>query len=202
MDVAVPFDAVDPKTRLGDLLDDGEREAFARMLLADVVEAVKATGNEPTVYATADVEVDAPLVVDERGLDALCAELFADPPIAVVMADLGLATPDALDRLFSASGDVIAAPGLGGGTNALVVRDAAFRTDFHGVSIRDHRAIARDADLEWIAIDSLHLGVDVDERRDLVEVLLHADGRAPDWLRDHGFAVAVRDGRATVVRQD
>ncbi|AGM99974.1 hypothetical protein L593_00100 [Salinarchaeum sp. Harcht-Bsk1] len=202
MDVAVPFDALAPKTRLGDLFDEAERSAFARTLLDDVVDAVRATGHEPTVYATAPVDVDAAVVVDERGLDPLCADLFGEPPIAVVMADLGLASGEALERLFSADGDVVAAPGLGGGTNALVVRDDAFRTDFHGVSIRDHREIAADEGLAWTAVDSLRLGVDVDERDDLVEVLLHGDGQAAEWLREHGVRVAVRDGRATVVREE
>jgi len=201
MDVAVPFDAVDPKTRLDDVLDDAERSAFARVLLSDVLTAVHAAGYEPPVYATGAVDVGAELVVDERGLDALCDDLFSEPPIAVVMADLGLATPEAIERLLTADGDVVVSPGLGGGTNALVVRDDAFTTDFHGVSVRDHREIARDRGLEWTAVDSLRLGVDVDEQADLVEVLLHGEGEAPSWLREHEFEVAVRDGRATVVRE-
>ncbi|WP_248515710.1 2-phospho-L-lactate guanylyltransferase [Salinarchaeum laminariae] len=201
MDVAVPFDAVDPKSRLSGVFDADERTSFARVLLVDVLDAVRATGHEPTVYATGPAEVDAEVVVDERGLDSLCNSLLDDPPVAVVMADLGLATPAALERLFDAEGEVVAVPGLGGGTNALVVRDDTFSTDYHGVSVRDHRQIASDAALEWTEIDSLRLGVDVDERADLVEVLLHGDGEAPDWLRAHGFAVAVRDGRATVVRE-
>lgn len=201
MEVAVPFDAVAPKTRLDDVLEADERSAFARVLLDDVIAAVRAAGHDPTVHATGAVEIDARTVVDERGLDPLCADLFADPPVAVVMADLGLATPDALSQLFATSGDVVVAPGLGGGTNALVVRDDSFSTDFHGVSYRDHRRIAEDAGLDWTTVDSLRLGVDVDERRDLVELLLHGAGQAPTWLRNHGFAVAVQDGRATVVRE-
>lgn len=201
MEVAVPFDAADPKTRLADVLDATERTAFARVLLADVLRTVRATGREPTVYATAPVDVDAPVVVSDRGLDELCDDLLLDPPVAVVMADLGLATADAVETLFGTDGDVVVAPGLGGGTNALLVREEGFATDFHGVSYRDHRQIAEEAGLDWTAVDSLGLGVDVDERADLVEVLLHGDGQAPEWLREQGFELAVRDGRANVVRQ-
>lgn len=201
MEFAVPFDAVDPKTRLDDTLDETERSAFAKVVLSDVLDAVRSAGYDPTVYATGPVDVDADVVVDDRGLDALCNDLFSDPPVAVVMADLGLATPAAIERLFVAEGDVVVAPGLGGGTNALVVRDDAFETDFHGVSIRDHREIAREQGLAWNAVDSMRLGVDVDERVDLVEVLLHGEGGAPGWLREHGFRVVVRDGRAAVVRE-
>lgn len=202
MDVAVPYDAVDPKTRLNDVLSEAERSAFADVLLSDVVDVIRTAGYEPTVYATASVDVDADVVVDDRGLDPLCDDLFAEPPVAVVMADLGLATPAAVEELFEASGDVVVAPGLGGGTNALVVRDDSFATDFHGVSIRDHSEIAQERDLAWTAVDSLRLGVDVDERADLVEVLLHGEGEAPRWLREHGFSVSVRDGRAAVVREE
>lgn len=208
MRVAVPFDAVDPKTRLSPVLDDRERAAFARVLLEDVIAALRGAEREPTVYSTARLEgdVDAGVVVDERALDPLVNDLLAsgdpaDAPLAVVMADLGLATPTALERLFESDADVVLAPGRGGGTNALVVRSAAFGVDFHGVSLRDHRQIAADADLEVAEVDSTRLSTDVDEPADLVEVLLHGEGRAPGWLRERGVRVAVEDGRATVVRE-
>jgi len=202
MDVAVPFDAVDPKTRLEGLFEDAERRALAETVLEDVVAAIRASGREPTVYATAAVDLDAEVVVDERGLDPLVASLTDEPPIAIVMADLALATPEAFDRLFDTEGDVVAAPGLGGGTNALVVRNPAFEPDFHGTSISDHRQAVRDAGLDWTAVDSMRLAVDVDEPTDLVEVLLHGEGRTPDWLRDHGVSLAIDGGRARVVREE
>jgi 2-phospho-L-lactate guanylyltransferase len=116
------------------------------------------------------------------------------------MADLALATPAALDSLFAPDADVVLAPGRGGGTNALVVRHPAFRVDYHGASIRDHRAIAADVGAETATVDSFRLATDVDEPADLVEVLLHTDGRAAAWLRDAGFSVVANDGRTTVTR--
>lgn len=218
MRVVVPFDAVEPKTRLSPLLDAEERAAFARVLLEDVLDALHGAGVEPTVYATAPVDVDAPVVVDERGLDPLVNGLLsssnttdrggsvpdASPPtepLAVVMADLGLAAPPALERLFATDGDVVLAPGRGGGTNALVIRDPAFSVDFHGVSLQDHRANAREIDAELAEVDSARLSTDVDEPADVAEVLLHGVGRAPAWLRERGFEVSVTDGRADVVRR-
>lgn len=201
MDVAVPFDAVDPKTRLAGPVDDEERRELATVLLRDVLDVIEATGRTPTVYATADVDVDADVVVDERGLDALVRELADDPPVAVVMADLGLLTPAVLDRLFETDGEVVAAPGLGGGTNALVVRDDGFEPDFHGTSFVDHAERARAADLEWTSVDSMRLAVDVDEPADLVEVLLHGQGKTPAWLRDRGISITDDDGRATLQRK-
>lgn len=214
--VLVPFDAVDPKRRLSPVLDADERAAFARVMLADVLDTLREAEYEPTVLATGPVDVDATVVVDDRPLTpAVNARLAGEAegpvpspatPVAVVMADLALATPAALARLFAGGADapdldVTIAPGRGGGTNALVVRDPAFRVDYHGASVRDHRRIARDAGLATGSVDSFRLATDVDEPADLVEVLLHADGsRSRAWLREAGFRVATGDGRVGVER--
>ena len=199
MNVYVPFAAREPKTRLADALEPDERATFARAMLLDVCDAISRTGREPTVLATDSVDCAYPVVVDDRPLtDAVNARL--DPPVAVVMADLGLASVEALRRLFETDGDVVIAPGLGGGTNALVVRHPDFEVDYHGASVRDHRRIARRVGAEVSTVDSFRLAVDIDEPRDLVELLLHGEGRAREWLEDAGFVVERRDGRVGVVR--
>lgn len=221
MRVVVPFAARRPKTRLSDALSADERAAFARAMLADVLAAVAAAGREPEVLATAPLGVEWPVTVDERPLTAAVNRVLAgeaddasedeaddasevgvgDEAVAVVMADLPLATPAALSRLFDADGGVVLVPGRGGGTNALVARHPEFRVDYHGASYRDHRAAARRAGVEPAAVDSYRLSTDVDERGDLVEVLLHADGRARDWLVDAGFELSVTEGRVGVERR-
>ena len=201
MDVLVPFDASAPKTRLSTVLDIEERREFAAVMLEDVLEAIGAAGGRPTVLATAEIDTSRPAVVDERSLDAAVnARLGADGPTAVVMGDLALATPDALRRLFEADGDIVLVPGRGGGTNAFVARDADFRVDYHDASITDHRAIAREIGADCREIDSFRLATDIDEPADLLEVLLHTEGRAASWLRGHGFEPAIESGRAGVRR--
>jgi 2-phospho-L-lactate guanylyltransferase len=198
--VVVPFGADDPKTRLADCLDPAERATFAAAMRADVLAAVREAGGDPELLANAPVDADAPVRVDDRPLSAAVnAEIRRETPVAIVMADLALATPDSLATLFGAAGDVVLAPGRGGGTNALVVRDPTFRVDYHGVSCRDHREAARAADLTLSEVDSYRLGTDVDERADLVEVLLHGDGEAAAWLAER-FAVVERAGRVGVER--
>jgi 2-phospho-L-lactate guanylyltransferase len=151
------------------------------------------------------VETPVPVSVDERSLTAAVNARLPDhpgeEPTAVVMADLALATPTALDRLFDREAEVVLAPGRGGGTNAVVARAPDFNVDYHGASIRDHRRIAADATRSLATVDSFRLATDIDEPADLVEVLLHADGRSAAWLRDAGFEVAERDGRVDVHRQ-
>lgn len=204
MSVVVPFSVDDPKTRLSDVLDEAERHAFAHAMLEDVLAAVRAAGREPSVLATATVDVDAAVTVDERPLTGAVNGVLAgsEGPVAVVMADLALATGSALARLFGTDGDVVLVPGRGGGTNAIVARHPDFRVDYHGASYLDHLRAARAVGASVAVVDSHRLSTDVDERSDLVEVLLHGDGRAADWLREAGFDLATDDeNRVRVVRE-
>lgn len=203
MDVLVPFRAQEPKTRLGAVLDATEREEFARLMLADVLEAVTKAGYEPSVLSTARLAALAdehPVIVDERPLtEAVNAHL--DPPTAVVMADLALATPASLSRLFAADGDVVLVPGRGGGTNALVARHRQFRVDYHGASYRDHQTRCESIGADVGRVDSYRLSTDVDEPSDLPEVLLHGRGKATDWL-DARFDISVSNGRVDLTRRE
>jgi 2-phospho-L-lactate guanylyltransferase len=201
--VVVPFDATEPKTRLGTILAPDERAAFAAAMLQDVLEALRAAGTEPEALATAPVEVDAQVHVDERQLTPAVNAVLdgAAGPVAVVMADLALATPRSLARLLDAPGDVVLVPGRGGGTNAIVSRHPEFRVDYHGISIRDHRDAADEIGASIAEVDSARLSTDIDDPADLPEVLLRSDGNAADWLAER-FTLAVSDGRVTVQRRD
>jgi 2-phospho-L-lactate guanylyltransferase len=196
MRVVVPFAAREPKTRLAPVLAADERLAFARQLLADVLAAIRDSGHTPTVLSTAPIEVEAAVRVDQRRLTTAVNAVLdehPDEPVAIVMADLPLVTADTLSELFEPAADVVLAPGRGGGTNAFVSRAAGFEVDYHGASIRDHRQIARDAGASVEEVDSFRLATDIDEPADLVEVLLHSEGAAADWLQEQGFELAVDD---------
>lgn len=201
MRTLVPFGARDPKTRLSSVFDDNERRAFAEAMLEDVLTAL--CDYDPVVLANAPVDVDVSVTVDERPLtDAVNAALDGETPTAVVMADLPLVNRTTIEALFDPTADVVIAPGLGGGTNALVVRDPAFQVDYHGASVRDHRRAVRASDASLATIDSFRFAADIDEPADLVELLLHGDGVAARWLRDHGGRVVTTDGRARFRRED
>lgn len=229
MRVIVPFAAKTPKTRLSPVLTASERTTLARAMLADVLTATVEAGHEPTVVSTGPLEIGsdgdgtgsdsartdaleladdvAPAVsvaVDDRSLtEAVNARLAADDePVAVVMADLALATPVTLERLFEPDADVTVAPGRGGGTNALVVRHPDFRVDYHGASYLDHCEIARTVGAALETVDSFRLATDVDEPTDLVEVLVHGadEARTPATVREFGFELEMRGGRVAVGR--
>lgn len=213
MEVFVPFAADRPKSRLAPVFSLEERRAFARAMLADVLGAIEASGNEAHVLSTASIEVDARTSVDERPLseavNARLADRFDSPterqpvtsdPVAVVMADLALATPASLDRLFETSADVALVPGRGGGTNAFCSHHPDFRVDYHGASYLDHREIVADIGASVDVVDSFRLSTDIDEPSDLVEVYCHGDGRARAYLDDAGVELETTDGRVTVSR--
>ncbi|MES3516124.1 MAG: 2-phospho-L-lactate guanylyltransferase [Natronomonas sp.] len=203
MDVLVPFAADDPKTRLSEVLSAAERKQFSRSMLEDVLDGLWAVDADPTVLSTApiDIDGDAAVVVDDRSLSEAVNDRL-DPPQAVVVADLPLATAETFRRLFDSAvdADVAVAPGLGGGTNCLVVDHPEFRVDYHGASIRDHRTIADEVGADLTAIDSFRLAVDIDTPADLSEVLLHAEGRTREFLEAAGFELTIRDGRVSVAR--
>ncbi|WP_340097786.1 2-phospho-L-lactate guanylyltransferase [Salinibaculum salinum] len=202
MRVFVPFDASDPKTRLSDLLDADERSAVARAMLRDVLDALADTAHQPQVLATEAVECSVPVTVDDRPLTPTVNDALAsvDGAAAVVMADLALVTPDALARLFAPDAGVVLAPGLGGGTNALVARDPDFQVDYHGLSYQDHLDVAAAIGTDVATVDSFRLAVDVDDPDDLVEVLLHTDGKTASTLRSLGVELAPTETRGAISR--
>lgn len=199
METLVPFAVSEPKTRLADVLGPDERADLARSMCFDVCDTIESAGGEPTVLATDPVDCPWPVVVDERPLtEAVNAHLEA--PMAVVMADLAVATPAAIRRLYDTDAEVAIAPGLGGGTNALAVRTDEFSVDYHGASVRDHRELAAAVGATMTTVDSFRLAVDIDEPSDLAELLLHGEGRAYQWLREAGFELHPGDGRTLVDR--
>jgi 2-phospho-L-lactate guanylyltransferase len=203
MRVIVPFDGQTPKTRLSSVLDYGERKAFARAMLRDVLTTIRAVGADPLVLSPSAVPIeDCSVWVDERSLStAVNAQLrAATSAAAVVMADLPLLTERALERLLTSDGDVVLARGTGGGTNALVSRTGDFAVDYHGNSYLDHLTAAREVDAALTEVDSYRLATDIDEPDDLAELLLHGDGLAADWLRDSGFRLSSDGGQSAVRR--
>ncbi|MEF8781088.1 MAG: 2-phospho-L-lactate guanylyltransferase [Haloferacaceae archaeon] len=147
----------------------------------------------------------AQVVVDERPLTAavnaaLRDRKWDDGAMGVVMSDLPLVTPRVLSRFFAADGDLVVAPGRGGGTNALVVRDSRFRVDYHGTSYLDHLRVADRLGATVREFDSHRLSTDVDEPADFQEVLSLSDGVARAWLREAGFELDASGGRVGVRR--
>ncbi|MEN6341430.1 MAG: 2-phospho-L-lactate guanylyltransferase [Methanospirillum sp.] len=206
MPVAViPFRPVNPKTRLSGLLSQAEREAFARAMLADVIDAVRAGGLDPLVLSTHPYDCPGVQVrVVPGGLsDALNTLLpTIGGPVLVIMADLPLVTPEAVRRIAGSGADVAIAPGRGGGTNAINIRDTGrFRVDYYEISVAKHLAIAKTAGLSVEVVDSFRLYLDLDEEEDLVDLLIHGEGQARSYLESLGICLLATRGRVCLERR-
>jgi len=202
--VIIPYKPLNPKTRLSCILTPEERVEFASMMLIDVIKAVKSTGCSPLILSTAPISIDdTPVQVSEEGLNetinAFCYRNSG--PIAVVMADLALADRSSLLALLTSGGDLAIAPGRGGGTNAIYCRSAEkFRAQYYGMSFEKHQAFGEESGLMVNVIDTFRLYCDIDEKDDLIEVLIHNSGMSSAWLKDHGFEIEMKKSRIGVKR--
>lgn len=206
MRVIVPYDARDPKTRLAPVLDPEERVAFAAAMCRDTLDGLEAGGYEPEVLATAKPrhEFGVPVSIDDRPLTPAINSVLSgtDEPVGVVVSDLPLLTAESARRVFERDADIVLAPGLGGGTNAIVIRHPEFTVDYHDGSYRSHTALAADVGASTATVDSFRLAVDIDEPGDLTEVLLHGKGQAAQWLRDAGFELVASERGVSASRED
>jgi 2-phospho-L-lactate guanylyltransferase len=94
-------------------------------------------------------------------------------------------------------------PGRGGGTNVIFLKEPArLHVDYYGTSFNKHMKIAGDVGLSCEMIDSFRLHTDIDEKEDLVELLIHGDGTSRKYLEDLGFELSVEKGRVRVTRRE
>ena len=206
MSVAViPYKRKNPKTRLSCILDEKEREEFAEAMMLDVVAAVKDADCQPVILGTEPFESElVQVAMTEMGLsDALNEYLScAVTSVLIIMADIPLANRASINRAITTEKDIAVVPGRGGGTNVIFIREPAkFRVDYYGGSFAKHMKIAADAGLSVEVVDSFRLHTDIDEKEDLVELLIHGDGKSRAYLEERGFALTTEKGRVGVERK-
>jgi len=201
----IPYKPRNPKTRLSCVLELEEREKFAANMLCDVVVAASDAGCEPFILSTEPFSFDGIRVIeDPRGLNESLNDLLAATPgpLLVIMADVPLASPDAIRRLLESRADVAIVPGRGGGTNALYLASAnRFRVSYYGTSFQKHRQYAEEKGLTVEVVDSFLIHTDIDEKEDLVELLIHGTGMSSRYLRELGFVLSIEKGRVGVERK-
>lgn len=199
MDILVPFSITDPKSRLQSILDTEERKRFAMVMLTDVCAQIVDAGYAPTILATEEIDVEVDTIIDERPLSEAVNAHVSDNT-AVVMADLALVRSKDLQAIFEIDAEIVIAPGLGGGTNVLVIRHPDFSVDYHGTSYLDHLRMANKCGASVHTVDSFRLAIDIDEPTDLAEVLIHSDRAPAKLLQEFGITLSSENGRVTVTR--
>ena len=202
----IPFKPVNPKTRLSCILNQEEREAFARAMLEDVIAAVQKSGCSATLLCTHSFKHENALVAvrTEPLNDAINWALGQfHCPALIIMADLPLVTAGDIQRLIRTEKDMAIVPGRGGGTNVIFLKKPrCFHADFYGASFIDHMAVAEECGFSVEVIDSFRMSTDIDEKEDLVEILIHGKGRkSKEFLENSGFTLAIDEkGRVGVQR--
>ena len=203
----IPFKPTNPKSRLSCLLNQEEREAFALAMLADVVFAVRDANCSPVIVGTELFDSEEVQVTIEDtdlsgSLNSLIQQSTGDP-LLVIMADIPLANAASIQRVIKTEKAMSIVPGRGGGTNVIFLKDPQqFHFDYYGTSFLKHMNIAEKAGLSCEVIDSFRLHTDIDEKEDLVELLIHGDGKSRKYLEDLGFELFVEKGRVGVVRRE
>ena len=123
--------------------------------------------------------------------------------LLIIMADLPLADGASLKRVLATGKDMAIVPGRGGGTNVIYLKEPQrFHFDYYGTSFLKHVKNAKDAGLSCEVIDSFRLHTDIDEKEDLVELLIHGTGKSRAYLEELGFVLSVEKGRVGVERKD
>lgn len=185
-------------------MGQNEREEFAQAMLDDVIKAVIGAGCRISMLCTEEyVHNQADTIVKKDGLNDALNWVFSQSgePILVIMADLPLATPGPVRRVLETRKDLAIVPGRGGGTNVIFIKDPSrFRADYYGASFIDHMKVAEEYGLSVDVIDSYRLSTDVDEKEDLVELMIHGNGSARDYLDSSGFSLSIEKGRVGVKR--
>jgi len=200
----IPFKPKNPKTRLSGVMNLQEREAFAEMMLGDVLDAVTDGGCTPLILSTAPYQLTGiETVVHPGGLNEALNEILPrEPgPTLIVMSDLPLITPANIAEMVGTTARMAMVPGRGGGTNAIFLPNpSGFRADFYGASFLKHLEIAGELGLSVEIVDSFRLHDDIDEVEDLVEVLTLGSGASRRYLERLGFTLSTENGRVGVKR--
>jgi 2-phospho-L-lactate guanylyltransferase len=208
--VVLPFKLLGAKSRLASILSLRERELLALFMLGDVLAAVSGLG-KVTILSRTGIDVSSFIPVEvvvtdldlNQALNAFLQDMAGkgwQEDLLIVMSDLPLLTREDLLGMVKAEGDVVLAPGRGGGTNMILVRNPQFRTCYEGISFPKHLDQARRLGLQAGVFYSYLAGCDIDEPQDLAEVLLHSKGRAARTLKGLGLALS-EEGREAPVRK-
>ena len=194
------------KKRLAPLLNPLERRAFALAMLEDVLYALSGGAGIEAVVVSSDPEVRArAAALAARALDegpadiglnaaiALAAQHLRTPdiPLMVVVADLPLLTPAAVDAFVRAGldsgsrGPLVAVSRDGRGTNAIFVPGSVpFAPAFGTSSAASHLNLP--GAFAW---HDPAFALDVDTPRDLARLLVSAHaGRALELAGEMGLA--------------
>lgn len=196
MRAVLPFRLRDAKTGLSRALDREDRENLAIAMLRDVLKACKPMESVVVTPDPFDADlggVDASVIRDSAPLnEALSDQVEEGLPVLIVPSDVPLVREEDVKALVGEEGDVVIAPGLRGGTNAMLLREP-LPLRYGGRSFEKHLTEAEDLALDVAVHESFRFAIDIDEPRDLLELEIHGEGESRDVLLDRGVTEDTSD---------
>lgn len=192
MKFVIPFNPINPKSRLSNVLSEEERKKFAELMLIDVINVLKEFEAEIKVISTTKLDLDlgVEVVEDRRSLDDCINFELDEVPKTIVMSDLALLNFETLERFLNCKEDVVIAPGRKGGTNMLLVRKSGFRVSYHYCSFLKHVNISKSLGFSYKVFDSFYSSIDIDDEEALLELLIHGEGKlSKNFLENLGFRI-------------
>lgn len=156
----VPFKSSGCKTRLSSILSGEQRWLLAVAMLRDVLRSLRSIGMvtvlaRPGMSGDLIADLNASLRFSELELGDALNELIDEnaasgwpADLLIVMADLPLIREEDVLGIVGVPGGVVLAPGRGGGTNMILIRDGRFRTRYMGLSFAKHQREAEELGIE------------------------------------------------------
>lgn len=178
------------KTRLSPFLSEEEREKLLKAMLHDVTDTLKKyvdkifiiSRDEDILNYAESLNVNTILENENSNLNKALTQAMKlckgkTRKILIVPSDIPLIGKTNIKMLIDAGKnlDFIIVPSKGGGTNMIIMKPMAIRTQFEGFSYKKHVQVAEKKKLNLQVHDSFFMALDVNTTEDLGEILLHGD---------------------------
>lgn len=178
------------KTRLSPFLSEDEREKLLKVMLHDVTDTLKKhvdkiyiiSRDEDVLSYAESLNVNTILENDNSNLNKALTQAMKickgkARKIIIVPSDIPLIGKTNVQMLIDASKnlDFIIVPSKGGGTNMIIMKPMAIRTQFEGFSYKKHVQVAEKKKLNPQVHDSFFMALDVNTTEDLGEIMIHGE---------------------------
>ena len=208
------------KTRLSPFLSEEEREKLLKAMLHDVTDTLKKyvdkifiiSRDEDILNYAESLNVNTILENENSNLNKALTQAMKlckgkTRKILIVPSDIPLIGKTNIKMLIDAGKnlDFIIVPSKGGGTNMIIMKPMAIRTQFEGFSYKKHVQVAERKKLNPQVHDSFFMALDVNTTEDLGEILLHGDNtHTKQYLKELKVSVESYRGseRLKVTRAD
>ena len=176
------------KTRLSPFLSEEERENLLKVMLRDVSDTLKkhvdkifVISHDRDVLSYAEsLNINTILENDNSNLNKALTQAMKYckgkcKKIIIVPSDIPLIGKTNVKMLIDASKslDFIIVPSKGGGTNMIIMKPMAIRTQFEGFSYKKHLEVSKKKKLNPQVHDSFFMALDVNTTEDLGEIMIH-----------------------------